>query len=80
MKQRKNDAKKPEKKVAGDSMPPICAIEREKCKYIDGMRAYLEKVRALTGDEAIEDAKRSLYAAGITDENGKINKIYRNDD
>lgn len=60
----------------GDIMPTIELLECERVAYVKGMDNYLQKLKAMPDDEAIEKSRINLQNSNIIEPNGDFTERY----
>lgn len=60
-----------------DIMPTIELVEKERLSYIDEMEQYLENLKTMPKEKAVELSKKNLIESGIIDENCELTEHYR---
>lgn len=60
----------------GDTMPIIELLECERVAYVKGMDNYLQKLKAMPDDEAIEKSRINLQNSNIIEPNGDFTERY----
>lgn len=60
-----------------DAMPTIESLECERVAYVNGMKDYLQKLKALPSSEAIKRSRINLQNCNIIERNGEFTDQYR---
>lgn len=59
------------------AMPTIELLECERVAYVNGMKKYLQRLKAMPSDEAMEKSRISLVNCNIIESTGEFTERYR---
>lgn len=58
--------------VADNSKGIMDFLKEKDDVFLDGMRAYIKKLKALSPEEAKKEAEKALFRTGVTDADGNV--------